>query len=78
MRKKLLLSWSSGKDSAWSLHLLRQQDEYEIVGLFTTVNAAFDRVAMHSTRRELVELQAEAAGLPLITAALPWPCSNSE
>jgi uncharacterized protein (TIGR00290 family) len=78
MKKKLLLSWSSGKDSAWSLHLLRQQGEYEIAGLLTTVNAAFDRVAMHSTRRELVELQAEAAGLPLITAALPWPCSNSE
>jgi len=78
MKKKLLLSWSSGKDSAWCLHLLRRQDEYEIVGLLTTINAAFDRVAMHSTRRELVELQAEAAGLPLITAALPWPCSNSE
>jgi len=78
MKKKLLLSWSSGKDSAWSLHLLRQQGEYEIAGLLTTINAAFDRVAMHSTRRELVELQAEAAGLPLITAALPWPCSNAE
>jgi uncharacterized protein (TIGR00290 family) len=78
MKKKLLLSWSSGKDSAWSLHLLRQQGEYEIAGLLTTMNQAFDRVAMHSTRRELVELQAEAAGLPLITAALPWPCSNFE
>lgn len=78
MKKKLLLSWSSGKDSAWSLHVLRQQSEYEIAGLLTTINAAFDRVAMHSTCRELVELQAEAAGLPLITAALPWPCSNSQ
>jgi uncharacterized protein (TIGR00290 family) len=78
MKKKVLLSWSSGKDSAWCLHLLRSQGEYEIVGLLTTINAAFDRVAMHSTRRELVELQAEAAGLPLITAALPWTCSNSE
>jgi uncharacterized protein (TIGR00290 family) len=77
-KKKLLLSWSSGKDSAWCLHLLRRQGEYEIAGLLTTINQAFDRVAMHSTRRELVELQAEATGLPLITAALPWPCSNAE
>ena len=61
-KKKLLLSWSSGKDSAWTLHVLRQQDEYEIVGLLTTVNQAFNRVAMHSTRSELLQAQAEAAG----------------
>ncbi len=76
--KKLWLSWSSGKDSAWALHLLRQQQEYEITGLITTINSAFDRVAMHGTRRELVELQAEAAGVPLIQAPLPWPCSNAD
>jgi uncharacterized protein (TIGR00290 family) len=75
-KKKLLLSWSSGKDSAWTLHVLRQQDEYEIVGLLTTVNQAFNRVAMHSTRSELLQAQAEAAGLPLIVLPLPWPCSN--
>jgi uncharacterized protein (TIGR00290 family) len=74
--KKLLLSWSSGKDSAWALHRLRQQYEYEVVGLLTTLNAAFDRVAMHSTRRALVEAQAAAAGLPLTIIPLPWPCSN--
>jgi uncharacterized protein (TIGR00290 family) len=74
--KKLWVSWSSGKDSAWALHMLRQQGEYEITGLITTINSAFDRVAMHGTRRELVEMQAEAAGLPLIKAPLPWPCSN--
>jgi uncharacterized protein (TIGR00290 family) len=78
MKKKILLSWSSGKDSAWALHVLREQGQYEIGGLITTINSAFDRVAMHSTRRELVELQAAAAGLPLITAPLPWPCSNME
>jgi uncharacterized protein (TIGR00290 family) len=78
MKKKLLLSWSSGKDSAWSLHLLRQQGEYELAGLVTTINQAYDRVAMHSTRREIVEQQAEAAGLPLITVPLPWPCSNAD
>jgi uncharacterized protein (TIGR00290 family) len=76
MKKKTLVSWSSGKDSAWALHLLRQSDECEIVGLLTTMNAAFDRVAMHGTRRALLEAQAEAAGLPLRTIPLPWPCSN--
>jgi len=54
MKKKILLAWSSGKDSAWALHVLRQQGQYEIAGLMTTINSAFDRVAMHSTRRELV------------------------
>ena len=77
-RKKLLLSWSSGKDSAWCLHVLQRQGEYEIAGLLTTFNSEFDRVAMHSTRRELVELQAQAAGLPLIAVPLPWPCSNAD
>jgi uncharacterized protein (TIGR00290 family) len=78
MKKRILLSWSSGKDSAWALHVLRQQGKYEVAGLLTTINSAFDRVAMHSTRRALVEMQAEAAGLPLITAPLPWPCSNAD
>jgi uncharacterized protein (TIGR00290 family) len=77
-KTKILLSWSSGKDSAWALHLLRRQPQYEIVGLVTTINSAFDRVAMHSTRRALVEMQAAAAGLPLLTVPLPWPCSNHE
>jgi uncharacterized protein (TIGR00290 family) len=76
--KKILLSWSSGKDSAWALHVLRQQGEYEVAGLITTINLAFDRVAMHGTRRALVEMQAAAAGLPLIAAPLPWPCSNAD
>ncbi len=78
MKKKTILSWSSGKDSAWCLHLLRQSQEYEVVALLTTMNSAFDRVAMHSTRRRLLELQAEAAGLPLWTVPLPWPCSNEQ
>jgi uncharacterized protein (TIGR00290 family) len=74
--RKLLLSWSSGKDSAWALHCLRRRGEFEIAGLLTTFNAAFDRVAMHSTRRALVEAQARAAELPLQAVPLPWPCSN--
>ena len=73
-----VVSWSSGKDSAWALHLLRQSEEYEIVGLITTLNSAFDRVAMHSTRREVLEAQAAAVGLPLQVIPLPWPCSNQE
>jgi len=63
--KRILLSWSSGKDSAWSLHVLRERAEYEVVGLLTTFNEAADRVAMHAVRRELVEQQAAAVGLPL-------------
>ncbi len=78
MRKKALVSWSSGKDSAWTLHVLHQSNEYEIVGLLTTINIAFDRVAMHGVRRELAEAQAAAAGLPLWKVPLPWPCSNEE
>jgi len=76
MKKKTLLSWSSGKDSAWALHRLRQQDDIEVVGLFTTVNAEFKRVAMHAVRLELLRLQADAVGLPLETLNIPNPCSN--
>ncbi|MFZ0814977.1 MAG: ATP-binding protein [Candidatus Sulfotelmatobacter sp.] len=76
--KQILLSWSSGKDSAWSLHVLRQHREYEVVGLLTTFNQVADRVAMHAVRRELVERQAAAVGLPLWAVPLPWPCSNEQ
>jgi uncharacterized protein (TIGR00290 family) len=75
---RLLVSWSSGKDSAWALHRLQQSGAYALAGLLTTFNSAFDRVAMHSTRRALVEAQARAAGLPLVTVPLPWPCSNAD
>jgi len=78
MTRKLLLSWSSGKDSAWSLYRLQQNGGWQVAGLLTTLNAAFDRVAMHSTRRALLEAQAHAAGLPLRQVPLPWPCSNPE
>ena len=74
--KRVLVSWSSGKDSAWALHLLCQLADSEIAGLLTTVNTKFDRVAMHGTRRSVLEAQAAAAGLPLWIVPLPWPCSN--
>jgi len=73
---KVLLSWSSGKDAAWALHGLRQKGDVEVVGLLTTLNEAFDRVAMHGVREALLEAQAAAAGLPLWKVPLPWPCSN--
>lgn len=76
--KRVALSWSSGKDSAWSLHLLRQNPDIEVMALVTTLNQQFDRVAMHAVRRELLERQAESIGLPLWTVPLPWPCSNEE
>lgn len=78
MRPKALLSWSSGKDSAWALHALRRRAEVEVVGLVTTLNEAFDRVAMHGVRAELLQAQADAAGLPLWRVPLPWPCPNAE
>jgi uncharacterized protein (TIGR00290 family) len=76
--KNVLLSWSSGKDSAWALHLLSQQPGIRIAGLFTTFNRAADRVAMHAVRRSLVQAQAERIGVPLWELELPWPCSNAE
>ena len=72
----VLVSWSSGKDSAWILDTLRQES-VQIAGLLTSFNEVADRVAMHAVRRELVEAQAAAAGLPLWSVPLPWPCTNA-
>ena len=73
---RILLSWSSGKDSAWALHVLRQNPECRVEALVTTFNADAGRVAMHAVRRALVEEQARVMGLPLWQVELPWPCSN--
>jgi uncharacterized protein (TIGR00290 family) len=75
--KKTLLSWSSGKDSAWTLHVLRQRSDVEVVGLMTTVNQVYQRISIHAVRLELLQRQAEAAGLPLYQIALPSPCTNA-
>src|SRR3972149_4451061 len=72
---KILMSWSSGKDSAWAVHLLRQQG-HAPAALLTSINETADRVSMHAVRSEVLRAQADAAGLPLITVPLPWPCSN--
>jgi uncharacterized protein (TIGR00290 family) len=73
---KVLMSWSSGKDSAWALYVLRQQGEHDVAGLVTTVNERFDRVAMHGVPVALLEAQAEAAGVALWKVPIPSPCSN--
>ncbi|MFP3881186.1 MAG: ATP-binding protein [Actinomycetota bacterium] len=74
---RVLLSWSSGKDSAWALHTLRDQGT-EVVGLLTTLNEETDRVSMQGVRRELLLAQAESVGLPVWEVPLPSPCSNDE
>lgn len=76
--RKVLLSWSSGKDSAWTLHRLLEDSDVHMAGLLTTINESANRVAMHAVRRELLEAQAQAVGLPLWTVPLPSPCSNLE
>jgi len=76
--KKVLLSWSSGKDSAWTLHLLRRNADLHVAALVTSFNSEANRVAMHAVRRALVEAQAERTGLPLWAVELPAPCSNAE
>lgn len=75
-RPKAWLAWSSGKDSAWALHTIRQQEEFEIVALLTTINRTYERVAMHAVRESLVEMQAATAGLPLVKVPIPSPCPN--
>lgn len=75
-RPQAWLAWSSGKDSAWALHTVRQAAEFDVVALLTTVNSTHQRVAMHAVRESLLEIQAAAAGLPLIKVPIPSPCSN--
>ena len=73
-----MVSWSSGKDSAWALHQLRRQPErYDVRGIFTTVTPAFDRVSIQATPRRILQLQAERLGLPLYEIEIPYPCPNT-
>ena len=74
----VLVSWSSGKDSAWALHTLRQQSEcYDVRGIFTTITKTFDRVSIHSTPAWVLKQQAEKLGVPLYEIPIPYPCSNA-
>lgn len=77
-KPKVLLSWSSGKDSAWTLHAIRQRAEYEIVGLVTTINERHDRVAMHAVRVPLLEQQSDSVGVPLWKVPIPDPCTDEQ
>lgn len=78
IRRRILLSWSGGKDSAWALHLLRRRGDYDVVGLLTTLNERFRRIAIHGVREALLDCQAAALGLPLWKIDLPFPCSNAD
>jgi len=73
---KCLVSWSSGKDSAWMVHVLRERGDVALAGLLTTINEPAQRVAMHAVRVELLEAQAAALALPLWKVPIPSPCSN--
>jgi len=75
--RRILVSWSGGKDAAWTLHQLRGSGAGEVVGLVTSVVPELGRSAMHGVRVELVRAQARSAGLPLLEVPLPWPCSNA-
>lgn len=72
-----LLAWSGGKDAAWALHALRQQQEYRVLGLLTTLTEGFERVSMQGIRRDVLHAQARAAGLPVIEAWIPARCDNA-
>ena len=75
-RPKALIAWSSGKDSAWALHVARLAGEYDIVGALTTVTDTFGRVSIHGVREELLMAQLKAAGLPVAIVRIPYPCPN--
>jgi len=75
-RPKALIAWSSGKDSAWALHVARCAGDFDIVGALTTVTETFDRVSMHGVRASLLREQLNAAGLPPVIVRIPFPCPN--
>ena len=75
-RPKALISWSSGKDSAFALHEIRRTGEFDVVGALTTVTETFERVSIHGVRQEILLAQLEAAGLPPRIVPIPYPCPN--
>jgi uncharacterized protein (TIGR00290 family) len=76
-RKPVLLSWSGGKDAAWALHVLRQRDDVEVVGLLTTITEEYERISMQGIRVDVLHAQARAAGLPVIEARIPRQADNA-
>src|SRR5688572_32470040 len=77
-RPRALVSWSTGKDSAFALQRVREQGELEVVGLLTTLSPAYGRVSVHGTREALLRAQAQALGLPVHAVQLPTPCTNAD
>ena len=77
MPTPVLLSWSGGKDAAWTLHVLRQRDDVEVVGLVTTITEGYERISMQGIRIEVLHAQARAAGLPVIEARIPQAADNT-
>lgn len=77
MATPALLSWSGGKDAAWSLHVLRQRGDLDVVGLVTTVTDGFERISMQGIRVDVLALQARATGLPVLQARIPQACDNA-
>ncbi|MBI3185549.1 MAG: hypothetical protein HYZ28_25705 [Myxococcales bacterium] len=75
-RAKAVVAWSSGKDSAYALHVVRSKGELEVVGLLTTVTRRFARVSMHGVREELLDRQAQETGLHCHKVEIPHPCPN--
>jgi uncharacterized protein (TIGR00290 family) len=75
-RPEALISWSSGKDSAFALHEVRRAGEFDVVGALTTVTETFERVSIHGVRQEILRAQCEAAGLPQQIVPIPYPCPN--
>src|SRR3546814_3999164 len=76
MRTPVLLAWSGGKDAAWTLHALRQRDDVEVVALLSTITTEYTRSSMQGVRREVLQAQADATGLPLLEAPIPAACDN--
>ncbi len=72
-----MLAWSGGKDAAWTLHALRQHDDMDVVALLSSVTTEYARSSMQGVRREVLQAQAQAAGLPLLEAAIPVACDNA-
>jgi uncharacterized protein (TIGR00290 family) len=76
MKKKIVVSFSGGKDSVLALHRLQKSDEWEIDSLLTTLTEDYDRTTMHGVRNNLLELQAKSLGIPLRKVWIPRDCSN--
>ena len=77
MKPSILVSWSGGKDAAFTLHELRRREDFDVVALVTTVTSGYERIAMHGIRRDLLQAQARAVGVPVIEAVIPPQCDNA-